>query len=114
MFNYQFMPAYTVDMIGGGDFVADADLAESMYAVEVDRNDFTEYLLEQDVDLVFVMALSEYFIEEFAPLFEDELMARIANTVFMYYVIPTDDGGVSLTPVGTFEHYQQLKAQYGG
>lgn len=112
MFNYEMMPAYTVEMIGGGNFVRPGSEHSGMYDVEVDRDDFLEYLNEQRVELVFVLKTDEYFIEEFAPAFSDGMMGRLDNSVFMYYVSHSG-GGTTLVPVGSTEGLNRLRASEG-
>ncbi len=112
IFNYEMMPAYTVEMMGSGNFVEPGSEHDGFYDVEADRQDFANYLDEQEVELVFVLKTDEYFIKEFSPLFADGLMGRLDNQVFMYYVAH-EGGGISLVPVGSTAGLNSLRESAG-
>lgn len=114
IFNYQMMPAYTVSGIGAGNFVAPGTTGiYGIYDTEVTRQQFADYLVEQDVDLVYVLAIDDYFISEFSDLFTDRLSAFLGSQASMYFVI-NDNGNVTLTPCGGGAHYRKLQVQYYG
>ncbi|MDO4565709.1 MAG: hypothetical protein Q4B42_00090 [Oscillospiraceae bacterium] len=112
-FNYEFQPAFTVQTLEGGDFVAKGSEHDGPYDVEADRADFEAYLREEEVDYVFVQKIDDYFAEEFAPLFSDNLMGFFDGTASMYKITYTEMGGMSLIPVYSGVNALALKEQYG-
>ncbi|MBQ9959045.1 MAG: hypothetical protein IJP01_01695 [Oscillospiraceae bacterium] len=117
--NYVFMPAYTVDTLGGGDFVSqemwdNQDFyanGEFNYSAVVDREIFQSYLRENDVDLIYILGMDQYFIDEFAPMFNDRLEERLDGSVYLYAV---QDLGDDMLCHGLYssEHYFDLKQEW--
>ncbi|MBR0451757.1 MAG: hypothetical protein IJI78_07165 [Oscillospiraceae bacterium] len=116
--NYTFMPAYTVPTMGGGNF-ASQEMIDTMqddqfhyYMVYATKENFAQYLRENDVDLVYLYNLNEYFYEEFADMFTDGLAERTDGSVYLYAV---HDLGDSMEFVGIYsgDHYRELRAQWG-
>lgn len=113
-FNYEYQPAYTVEMLSSGDFVS-PDTPESeldYYETRVDRNDFEAYLIESDSHFVYVHYVNQYFLDEMAPLFSDGLSGHIGGSVRLYMVVPDGDG-IQLIPVNNHTHLEMLREQYG-
>ena len=112
-FNYEFQPAYTVETLSGGDFVKKGSYHNGRYDVEADRNDFENYLKEQQVGYVFVQKIDDYFNEEFAPMFSDNLMGFHDGTASMYKVTYSPSGDMTLVPVYSTKSVLALREQYG-
>ncbi len=113
VFNYEMMPAYTVEMMGGGNFVKPGSEHDGLYDIEVDRQDFADYLIEQDVDLVFMLRIDDYFAEECMPLFWDNLVYYFNGSTDAYYVSHDGSGGVILIPVESAARLNELRANAG-
>lgn len=116
--NYAFMPAYTVTTMGGGNFVsqeimdASKDSIFYRYMVVANKENFAEFLRENDVDFLYIFSLNQYFMDEFAPMFNDGLMERIDGSVYLYAV---HDMGDSMEFVGVYsgDQYLELKEAWG-
>jgi len=116
--NYVFMPAYTVKTMGGGNF-ASREMMETMkddpfysYMVYADQENFAQYLRDNDVDLVYLFNLNEYFYEEFADMFADGLAERTDGSCYFYAV---HDLGDDMEFVGIYssDHYRELRQEWG-
>ena len=117
--NYVFMPGYTVPTLGGGDFVSQEMWdnqefyanGEFNYSAVVDRGIFQDYLRENDVDLIYILGMDQYFIEEFSPMFADRLEERFDGSVYLYAV---QDMGNDMMCYGLYssEHYFELKQEW--
>ena len=116
--NYAFMPAYTVKTMGGGNF-ASKEMIETMtddqfhyYMVYATKENFAQYLRDNEVDLVYLFNLNEYFYEEFADMFTDGLTERTDGSVYFYAV---HDMGDDMELVGLYssDHYRELRTEWG-
>ena len=113
VFNYEFLPAYTVKTFGGGNFVPLDSTAQGAYDKPAGIAEFTQYLLEQDVDYVYLQKLDDYFYSQFAPMFTDNLAGFYDGTCYMYKVVRNSDGSLSLVPTYGTESVANLRQQYG-
>lgn len=114
MFNYQYLPAYTVTGLGAGYFVPPDTPAQDLgaYQSPVGKEAFVAYLREQRVDLIYVQRIDDYFYREMGPLFSDDLSGVVEKTTPFYLVV--DDGqALRLVAVRDSEHLAQLRLQYG-
>ena len=116
--NYSFMPAYTVKTMGGGNF-ASKEMIETMtddqfhyYMVYATKENFAQYLRDNDVDLVYLFNLNEYFYEEFADMFADGLAERTDGSVFFYAVHDLGDD-MELVGIYSSDHYRELRQEWG-
>ena len=116
--NYTFMPAYTVKTMGGGNF-ASQDMLDTMqddefyyYMVYADKKNFAQYLRDNDVDLVYLFSLNEYFYEEFSDMFADGLAERTDGSVYFYAVHDLGDD-MELVGIYSSDHYRELRQEWG-
>ncbi|MEG1809366.1 MAG: hypothetical protein RR244_05900 [Oscillospiraceae bacterium] len=111
-FNYEFQPAYTVQTLEGGDFIPMDAKKEGPYDVNVNAAKLAKYLREEKVGYVFVQKIDDYFAEEFAGMFADNLMGFYDGTASMYKVTYEGDK-IVLVPVYSGMGVIALKEQYG-
>ena len=116
--NYTFMPAYTVKTMGGGNF-ASQEMLDTMkddefyaYMVYADKAKFAQYLRDNDVDLVYLFSLNEYFYEEFSDMFADGLAERTDGSVYFYAVHDLGDD-MELVGIYSSDHYRELRQEWG-
>ncbi|MEG1180763.1 MAG: hypothetical protein RSD39_01885, partial [Oscillospiraceae bacterium] len=92
VFNYAFLPAYTLKTLGGGNFIS-ADMAKDdtrekakagMYDAVVDKSIFVKYLRENEADFLYVFRVDDYFLAQFRDMFDDGLMSVLDKTGAMY------------------------------
>ena len=78
----------------------------------MNKENFAEFLRENDVDFLYIFSLNQYFMDEFAPMFNDGLMERIDGSVYLYAV---HDMGDSMEFVGVYsgDQYLELKEAWG-
>ncbi|MBQ8995588.1 MAG: hypothetical protein IJ091_07215 [Oscillospiraceae bacterium] len=116
--NYTFIPAYTVKTMGGGNF-ASKEMIDTMtddpyhrYMVVATKENFAQFLRENDVDLLYLFNLNDYFYEEFADMFADHLDERSDGSCYFYAV---HDLGDSMEFVGIYssDHYRELRQEWG-
>ena len=64
------------------------------------------------MDILYIFSLNQYFMDEFAPMFNDGLMERIDGSVYLYAV---HDMGDSMEFVGVYsgDQYLELKEAWG-
>ena len=111
-FNFDFQPCYTISTLGGGNFVQKGSQHDGIYDIEVDADDFAEYLTEQGADYVYIMRADDFFHEEFAPLFSDAMMGYYDGTVNMYKVVH-EGGELSLVSCANANTVRALRERYG-
>ncbi|MEA4911242.1 MAG: hypothetical protein VB092_01335 [Oscillospiraceae bacterium] len=114
VFNYEFQPAYTVKTYGSGYFVptdtADADMPD--YGMRADRAGFSQYLIDEGVDYIYVLKIDDYFEQEFGGMFSDALRMYHDGAVHMYRVVNTQ-GSLSFIPATKGAAIPMLNEQYG-
>lgn len=111
-FNYEFMPAYTSQGMGGGFFIPVDTTEKIPYGKPADKAMFSEFIIDDGIDYIFVQKLDDYFHQEFGPMFSDNLMGFYDGTVYMYKVTVENDE-VFCVPVYSAEHVEKLREQYG-
>ncbi len=105
VFNYEFMPSYTVQTMAGGNFVN--SLEDEMtypYAVYATPETFSDYLRENEVDFIFVLKSNQALLDGFSHMFEDNLALFYDGSVHMYDIV--DDGGDTVFFVPIFKPAQ--------
>ncbi len=113
VFNYEFMPSYTVKTMAGGNFVN--SLEDEMtypYAIYATPETFSDYLREQNVDFVFVLKSNQAFLDGFSQMFEDNLAYYYDGSGHIYAVI--DEGGkeVWFKPISNVKQLEEYKKEY--
>jgi hypothetical protein len=107
--NYEFMPAFTVDTLGKGNFVPPGTDYDKVYSYDVEATveSFSEYLRNNEVNLLFVYQVNAYFLEEFSDMFEDGLNDYYDGSRKFYHV--TDDGEkLSFSPIYSGEQLDEI------
>jgi len=107
--NYEFMPAFTVDTLGKGNFVPPGTDYDEIYSYDVEATveSFSEYLRDNEVNLLFVYQVNTYFLEGFSDMFEDGLNDYYDGSRKFYHVI--DDGEkLSFSPIYSGEQLDEI------
>lgn len=88
LFDYEFTNVYTLKEIGGGNFASSPEqAAEIDYGVYVTRDSLRAYLVyNENADYLYLNQVSDYFAEEFGPMFEDELGMFYDGSVNFYKI----------------------------
>lgn len=108
VFNYEFLPAYTVPSFGTGNFVGEIGDEPGRYDVVANKENVREYFLQQGVDYFYIMRSDDYFREEFGELFTDRLEAFYDGSTHLYKVY--DDGEkMTFVPIYTREGFIYLQ-----
>lgn len=114
VYNYAMQPAYVVKSFGGGNFVpldtTDAEMPP--YGMRADRKNFSEYLREQAVDFIYVYKADTYFIEEFGPMFSDNLVGFFDGSGGFYMVVDNGGDEVAFEVVNNPLVLEQLRADF--
>ncbi|MEG1774297.1 MAG: hypothetical protein RR320_05540, partial [Oscillospiraceae bacterium] len=84
-FNYEFQPAFVEKTIEGGNFIPPGAV-RSKYDTYVDRAAFSAFLTEKQIDYVYLYRIDDYFKEEFAPMFADDLSGFLTSRHNLYRV----------------------------
>lgn len=108
IFNYDFLPAYTLQLYGLGNIIAPGSEHTSRYDTEATREDIERYIIDQEADYVFVLKSDEYFLNECGPLFDDFLAYYYDGSSNFYKVNYNEDGSVYMTAIHTPEQIQAL------
>ena len=108
IFNYDFLPAYTLQLYGLGNIIEPGSEHTSRYDTEATREDIENYIKDQEADYVFVLKSDEYFLNECGPLFDDFLAYYYDGSSNFYKVNYNEDGSVYMTAVHTAEQIQAL------
>ncbi|MBR2670907.1 MAG: hypothetical protein IKE27_01765 [Oscillospiraceae bacterium] len=108
IFNYDFLPAYTLQLYGLGNIIAPGSEHTSRYDTEATREDIEKYIIDQEADYVFVLKSDEYFLNECGPLFDDFLAYYYDGSSNFYKVNYNEDGSVYMTAIHTPEQIQAL------
>lgn len=116
IFNYESMPAYTVNTLGGGNFI-DPAMPDGeklgLYDARVGRQDFIDYVRQERINLLYVYRVNDYFSETFGSMFTDELAGFYNGSVAFYYVV--DNGGSDVTFAAIYQPHalEEMRAEYG-
>ncbi len=108
MFNYEFLPAYTVSTFGGGNLVGELGGEDaSIYDVVATPESFCAYLIEQQVDYLYVIKSNEFLQAEFGPLFTDYLTSFYDGGTHLYSVSPGEGGLLTFSPISRLDQLPQ-------
>ncbi len=115
VYNYAMQPAYIIKTFGGGNFVpmdtSDATMPD--YGVRANRENFSEYLREQEADFVYVYKTNDYFIDEFSSMFSDKLISFFDGSGGFYMVIDNGGSEVAFEAVGNNIALAQMRETFG-
>ncbi len=115
-FNYEFIEdAHTVQTLGRGNFV-DPSIPEKereYYDEPVDPDTFIAFLRENQIDLLYVYLMDDYFYTEFGPLFSDQLAGAMDKTIFFYLVVDNGGSDIQFVPVPSGKALENVRTRYG-
>ena len=121
-FAYECYPAIAVREIGlfvdpltEDESLRDPETGEfADRVIGMDRESFSEYLLKKNITFVYVnYRIDDYFLEEFSPMFEDQLALTFDDSARLYYVDGTSSDTVKLIPVHKADGIRALRETGG-
>lgn len=114
-FNFDLYPCYVIQPYPPGDFVSMDTPQDALvgYEVRVDRALFVRDLRDNDADLVFILMMDQYFFDEMRLLFSDGLTGAADKSARLYLVVDRGGDDITMMPVHSEQHLEQMRLQYG-